>query len=96
MGSVSVHVHDKGGTSPAVVEIMHFGVTVIAHGCVINRYATEEKASYCETPEQLVLLARDLTPKDAVRIGADMREIAQRRYTWDIIGEAYFALLEQA
>jgi glycosyltransferase involved in cell wall biosynthesis len=94
--SVYVHGHSAGGTNPSLVEMMHFGVPVLAHNCAFNRYSTEGKACYFETPEQLVSLARNLTPEDAACIGADMREIAQRRYTWDLIGEAYFALLEQA
>lgn len=94
--SVYVHGHSAGGTNPSLVEMMHFEVPVLAHDCAFNRHSTEGKACYFETPEQLILLARGLTPKDAARIGADMREIAQRRYTWDLVGEAYFALIEQA
>ena len=94
--SVYVHGHSAGGTNPSLVEMMHFGVPVLAHGCSFNRHSTEGKARYFDTSEQLVVRARDLSDEDAVRIGIDMQEIAQRRYTWDHIGEAYFALLEQA
>jgi glycosyltransferase involved in cell wall biosynthesis len=40
-----------------------------------------------------VALVQNL-PNDANEIGNNMQEIARRRYTWDQIGEAYFALLE--
>jgi len=93
--SVYVHGHSAGGTNPSLVEMMHFGVPVLAHGCDFNRHSTQGKARYFNTSEQLEALARDLTPEDAACIGADMREIAQRHYTWDHIGEAYFALLKQ-
>ena len=93
--SVYLHGHSAGGTNPSLVEMMHFGVPVLAHGCAFNRYSTEGKARYFETPTELAELMCSLDPNTAARIGADMREIAQRRYTWDQIGKAYFELLDR-
>jgi glycosyltransferase involved in cell wall biosynthesis len=93
--SLYVHGHSAGGTNPSLVEMMHFGVPVLAHGCSFNRYTTEDKARYFETSAELITLVRSLSTEAASAIGADMREIAQRRYTWDQVGEAYFALLER-
>ncbi|MBS0124709.1 DUF1972 domain-containing protein [Thetidibacter halocola] len=92
--SVYVHGHSAGGTNPSLVEMMHFGIPVLAHGCVFNRHSTEGKALYFDTSEDLAAQVRGLGAADAGRIGADMQEIARRRYTWDHIGEAYFALFE--
>lgn len=94
--SVYVHGHSAGGTNPSLVEMMHFGVPVIAHGCAFNRQSTEDKARYFLTQAELAEQMRALTPEDAATIGADMREIAQRRYTWDAIGDAYFQLLQDS
>ena len=93
--SVYLHGHSAGGTNPSLVEMMHFGVPVLAHGCAFNRHSTEGKARYFETPTELADLLCSLDPDAAARIGADMREIAQRRYTWDHICKAYFELLER-
>lgn len=93
--SVYVHGHSAGGTNPALVEMMHFGIPVLAYDCSFNRYSTENQALHFKTAEDLVQLARGLTPEDVLQIGTSMREIAQRRYTWDHIGAAYFTLLEQ-
>ncbi|TDE33709.1 DUF1972 domain-containing protein [Antarcticimicrobium sediminis] len=93
--SVYLHGHSAGGTNPSLVEMMHFGVPVLAHGCAFNRHSTEGKARYFETPAELAVQLRGLDPDEAARIGADMREIAQRRYTWDHIGKAYFELLDR-
>lgn len=90
-----VHGHSAGGTNPSLVEMMHFGVPVLAHGCSFNRYTTEDKARYFETSAELVTLVRSLPEEEASAIGAEMREIAQRRYTWDQVGKAYFALFER-
>jgi glycosyltransferase involved in cell wall biosynthesis len=93
--AVYIHGHSAGGTNPSLVEMMHFGIPVVAHNCVFNRYSTENKARYFENAKELVAEVRALTPQVSATIGSDMREIAQRRYTWDHIGEAYFTLLEQ-
>lgn len=92
--SLYVHGHSAGGTNPSLVEMMHFGKPVLAHGCAFNRHSTEGKARYFETSEELTELAWGLAPEDAEDIGAAMKDIAKRRYTWDQIGEAYFSVLD--
>ncbi|MDF1621703.1 DUF1972 domain-containing protein [Pseudothioclava nitratireducens] len=94
--SMYVHGHSAGGTNPSLVEMMHFGVPVLAHGCSFNRHSTEGKARYFESAAELAEQLRNLDIEDADRIGADMLEIAQRKYTWDQIGKAYFELLDHA
>lgn len=89
-----VHGHSAGGTNPSLVEMMHFGVPVVAHGCSFNRHTTENKALYFLTSEELSNQVDTLTPESAKIIGNDMKEIAQRRYTWSEIGKAYFSLLD--
>ena len=91
--SVYLHGHSAGGTNPSLIEMMHFGVPVLAHGCSFNRHSTEGKARYFESAAELSEQLRNLNTEDSDRIGADMREIAQRKYTWDRIGKAYFKLL---
>jgi len=93
--TVYVHGHSAGGTNPSLVEMMHFGIPVLAHGCVFNRHSTEGKARFFETPEELIREARALSPQEAATIGSEMLEVAQRCYTWDHIGEAYFSLLQR-
>lgn len=94
--SVYLHGHSAGGTNPSLVEMMHFGIPVLAHGCAFNRHSTEDKARYFETAAELAQHLRGLTSDEAARIGADMREIAQRRYTWAHVGRAYFDLIAAA
>lgn len=93
--TVYVHGHSAGGTNPSLVEMMHFGVPLLAHGCAFNRHSTENKARYFKTSEELVAIARGLILEDAAEIGIAMKEIAERLYTWDRIGEAYFELFEK-
>lgn len=90
-----VHGHSAGGTNPSLVEMMHFGVPVLAHGCDFNRHTTEGKARYFLSVDELRTAVPGLAGQDpvALEIGAQMAEIAQRRYTWERVGEAYFALV---
>jgi glycosyltransferase involved in cell wall biosynthesis len=94
--SVYLHGHSAGGTNPSLVEMMHFGVPVLAHGCSFNRYSTEDKARYFQSAAELAEQLCGLDPQDAAQIGSNMREIAQRKYTWDQIGKTYFELLDRA
>lgn len=88
-----LHGHSAGGTNPALVEMMHFGIPILAHGCTFNLYSTEGKARYFHSAAELADQVRSLDPSEAAQIGFTMREIAQRRYTWYQIGKAYFDLL---
>jgi len=91
--SIYIHGHSCGGTNPSLVEMMHFGIPVLAHGCSFNRYTTEGKAIYFMSSAELVEQQLHLAPEVAINIGVDMCKIARRRYTWDNIGKKYFELL---
>ena len=91
-----LHGHSAGGTNPALVEMMHFGIPILAHGCTFNRNSTEGKARYFQSAAELAEHVRNLDPADAAQIGSNMREIARRKYTWDQIGKAYFEFLDRA
>ncbi len=85
-----VHGHSAGGTNPALVEMMHFGVPVLAYDCSFNRYTTEDRAAYFASAGDLRALV-DM-PSDGGN-GAMMRDIAGRLYRWEEIGRRYFDLL---
>ncbi len=92
--SAYVHGHSAGGTNPALVEMMHFGIPVYAFDCVFNRYMTEERAQYFGDAEALTcLITEDMPQQDRTANGSAMREIARRQYTWGKISEHYFSVL---
>lgn len=88
--TVYVHGHSAGGTNPSLVEMMHFGVPVLAYDCNFNRYTTDNRAAYFDSTEALRAL---LTTRPIPDNGAVMKVIAQQRYTWDEIGRRYFELM---
>lgn len=85
-----VHGHSAGGTNPALVEMMHFGVPILAFDCTYNRFTTENRARFFSSAEALAQLAAEPAGQDD---GAQMREIARRRYSWNQIGKQYFELM---
>jgi|TARA_B100000029_G_scaffold300162_1_gene293115 glycosyltransferase involved in cell wall biosynthesis len=92
--SLYLHGHSAGGTNPALVEMMHFGIPIAAYNCSFNRYTTEQKALYFSEAGELRALVGKLTKEQSAVVGEAMQEIARRRYTWAAIGRAYFELLE--
>lgn len=90
---IYVHGHSAGGTNPSLVEMMHFGVPILAYDCVFNRCTTDDKAIWFKDVESLRSSVDSLSPEICVQVGSDMKRLAQERYTWNAIGQAYFNLL---
>jgi glycosyltransferase involved in cell wall biosynthesis len=91
--AIYIHGHSAGGTNPALVEMMHFGIPVLAFDCVFNRISTEGSALYFDSADTLTDTLAALDAPGAAQIGGQMREIAARRYTWAQIGRAYVELM---
>lgn len=88
---VYIHGHSAGGTNPSLVEMMHFGKPIFAFDCDFNRFSTEERAIYFKNADDLsekLICNSDM--KNEVSIS--MKEIAQKRYTWDKITSLYESL----
>lgn len=90
--SFYVHGHSAGGTNPSLVEAMHFGKAVLAFDCEYNRSTTEDKALFFGNGAELQQLVESLDKAVAKKVGGDMLEIANRRYTWNIVAQQYFSL----
>lgn len=88
-----IHGHSAGGTNPSLVEMMHFGVPVLAYDCIYNRYTTNGAAWYFSEARGLAESILKWNSDAAYDNGAAMRTLARERYTWDKIGAAYFNLL---
>jgi glycosyltransferase involved in cell wall biosynthesis len=88
-----VHGHSAGGTNPSLVEAMHFGMPVLAFDCNFNRNTTEDRAFFFKTSAALAHLMQTMDETAAERVGHNMLEIAQRRYTWRVVAQQYFDLL---
>src|SRR5690606_8383923 len=88
-----VHGHSAGGTNPSLVEAMHFGIPVAAYECSFNRYTMANLGRYFRNEEELRNVIGEVYDADFVKSGAELREIAEQKYTWRIVGEQYFQLI---
>lgn len=92
-GSVGyIHGHSKGGTNPALVEMMHFGKPIIAFDCEFNRYTTSGLALYFTDVNTLIFEINSLLSQKRTN-GPSLRAFAQKNYTWDKVASKYFELL---
>lgn len=87
--SFYVHGHSAGGTNPSLVEMMHFGKSIFAFDCNYNRASTEDKADFFSNSATLVELIKTKVSEFNAQ---NMKEIAERRYTWAIVKKQYFNL----
>ena len=90
---IYVHGHSAGGTNPSLVEAMHFGTMILAFDCKYNRSTTENKALFFNDGAELRGLVESIGLSAPEKIGQDMFDIAQRRYTWNIVARQYFVLM---
>lgn len=88
--SFYVHGHSAGGTNPSLVEMMHFGLPVVAFDCVYNKHTTEDQADYFRSSLDLGSI---ITGEMRADSGSRMKEIADRKYRWSIVAGQYFEVL---
>lgn len=89
-----IHGHSAGGTNPSLVEAMHFAKPILAFDCDFNRRTTEDKAFFFKSSNALVRLMGTMNIVEAEKVGRNLHEIAERRYTWKAIAQKYFSLID--
>jgi glycosyltransferase involved in cell wall biosynthesis len=91
-----VHGHSAGGTNPSLVEAMFLGLPILANGVSYNRVTTEGAALYFHDLQSLMAEINMIYTSKLKSIGAEMEQIARRRYTWRFIAFKYELLIEEA
>ncbi len=91
--AVYIHGHSCGGTNPSLVEAMFLGLSVIAYDVKFNRETTENKSLYFSTAKELWDILSKTSPDMLRNVGREMKEIADRRYTWKRISDLYASIL---
>lgn len=85
-----IHPHSVGGTNPSLVEAMYLGLPIVAFDVVYNRATTEEKAFYFKDVQSLQEIVNKNDNLEYV--ASKMKEVADRRYRWEIISKKYSEL----
>lgn len=86
---VYVHGHSAGGTNPSLVEAMYLGLPVVTFDMPYNRTTTENKAFYFASADDLKRIIENTRIAELKENSVQMKEVANRRYTWEIIAEKY-------
>ena len=82
-----VHGHSAGGTNPSLVEIMHFGVPILAFDCTFNRETLHHNGFFFSTSNELKDGA--LGSYMADQITEKHMDVARDNYTWQVISRRY-------
>lgn len=90
---VYIHSHSLCGTAPSLVEIMYLGKPVFSFSAPTNLETTERQALYFDTHEDIKKLVDGTPESTLMELGDKMKEIASRRYTWEMITSKYYECL---
>lgn len=85
-----IHPHSVGGTNPSLVEAMYLGLPIVAFDVVYNRATTEDKAFYFKDVKSLQEIINN--NGDLELVASKMKEVANRRYRWEVISKKYVEL----
>ena len=86
-----IHGHSVGGTNPSLVEAMNLGLCIVSFNVNYNTETTENKALYFNDEKDLINILDNYENNliDVNKYKSFMKEIANRRYKWNIITEKY-------
>lgn len=90
---IYIHGHSAGGTNPSLVEAMYLGLPVMAFDCPYNRATMEGKGVYFKRSEDLKEIIKSIPILTLMDMGEELRMIASRRYTWEVISLKYANLI---
>jgi glycosyltransferase involved in cell wall biosynthesis len=94
--TIYIHGHSAGGTNPSLVEAMYLSLPVIAFNVSYNKTTTENKALYFTSSENLVTHLESISEFKLQELRKEMKTVANRRYTWDVISKQYELLIKEA
>ena len=89
---IYIHGHSAGGTNPSLVEAMYLGLNIIAYDVIFNRYTMNDQGSFFKSKKELLKLLNSPDIRNANETGLGLKSIAEAKYRWAEITNAYFEL----
>jgi glycosyltransferase involved in cell wall biosynthesis len=94
--SLYIHGHSAGGTNPSLVEAMNLGLPILSYNVSYNKTTTENMAYYFDNSDDIKHFITNLSLEKLRKNASLMKEIANRRYKWEIIANNYDLLITEA
>lgn len=91
-----IHGHSAGGTNPSLVEAMNLQLPILSYGVSYNKTTTEQQAHYFTTSEEITQYVQTSSMEKLRENALVMKNIANRRYKWNIIADKYEDLILEA
>ena len=91
-----IHGHSAGGTNPSLVEAMNLQLPILSYCVSYNKTTTEQKANYFTTREEITEFVISTSMEKLRDNAVEMKNIAERRYKWNIIANKYEDLILEA
>lgn len=89
-----IHSHSYCGTSPSLVEAMSLGLPILSFDVATNRETTLENALFFKNVDELKSLVESISDENLLKTGAEMKSIAEKEYTWQVISSQYAELFK--
>jgi len=90
-----IHGHSAGGTNPSLVEAMYLGLPIMSFDVSYNKTTTENKAIYFSSSAVLIKQLNITSETELEYLRNEMKSIALRRYTWDVIACQYAVMIKE-
>jgi len=84
-----IHTHSACGSAPSLIEAMSLSLPIISYDVPANRATTENKALYFKDANEMKNLLSAINGYNSKEYSTSMKEIASRRYRWEIISRKY-------
>jgi len=89
-----VHGHSAGGTNPSLVEAMYLNLPVISFDVIYNRVTTNNQGIFFTDAQDLEHILKNIHHQPLQMVAHNLKEYANRMYTWASISARYAEVLE--
>lgn len=89
-----IHGHSAGGTNPSLVEMMFFEIPIYAYDCNFNRESTHNQAFFFKNSADLSGKILGTDPLESRSSARNLKDTAEKEYTWNVIAKKYFDIFD--
>ncbi len=93
--TIYIHGHSAGGTNPSLAEAMYLGLPTFSYASGYNENTSHNKAIYFNSSQELTNLLNKYQTFNLNKMGADLQEVAEVNYRWEIISTQYKKIINE-